>query len=172
MVAETLGTEFCKVLEMLPDRRSLLLRTGVGWKAEMFDRATVPTGTDSQAGYALLSEEPVVVADFRTESRFNVLPLLHELGIVSGVTVIIRGREQSFGVLAVHTIRQRSFSLDDVNFLRSVANVLAAAMENQHAQNALGVSEKRLRSLVQSDLIGIIGWGHRRRHQRGERRVS
>ena len=158
MVAETLGTEFCKVLELLPDGQSLLLRTGVGWKAELFGRATIPAGTGSQAGYALLSGEPVVVDDFRTESRFEVLPLLHELGIVSGVSVIIRGRERSFGVLGIHTARQRRFSPDDVSFLLSVANLLAAAMENRHAQDALGLSEERLRCLVQSDLIGIIGW--------------
>jgi two-component system cell cycle sensor histidine kinase/response regulator CckA len=141
-VAETLGTEFCKVLELLPDGRSFLLRTGVGWKAELFGRATVPAGTDSHAGYALLAGGPVVVDDFRTESRFNVLPLLHEMGIVSGVSVIIRGRELSFGILEVHTVRQRSFSLDDVNFLRSVANVLAAAMVNRHANDALGQAQK------------------------------
>jgi PAS domain S-box-containing protein len=157
-VAETLGTEFCKVLELLPDGQSLLLRTGVGWKAELFGRATVPAGTDSHAGYALLAGEPVVVDDYRAESRFKVMPLLHEMGIVSGVSVIIRGRELSFGILEVHTVRQRSFSLDELNFLRSVANVLAAAVESRHAQDALGLSEDRLRCLVQSDLLGIIGW--------------
>jgi len=32
VVAETLDMEFCKVLQLLPDGTSLLLRAGVGWK--------------------------------------------------------------------------------------------------------------------------------------------
>ena len=32
LVAQTLGVEFCKILELLPDGTALLLRAGVGWK--------------------------------------------------------------------------------------------------------------------------------------------
>ena len=32
LVAETLGVEFCKVLELLPGNDALILRAGVGWK--------------------------------------------------------------------------------------------------------------------------------------------
>jgi PAS domain S-box-containing protein len=42
-----------------------------------------------------------------------------------------------FGVLAAHTSRQRVFSRTDVNFLATVANVLAVAIQSQRADQAL-----------------------------------
>ncbi|AFZ19851.1 PAS domain-containing protein [Allocoleopsis franciscana] len=44
---------------------------------------------------------------------------------------------QPWGVLAAHTSRQRVFSQSDVDFLQSVANVLAGAMQSQQTDAAL-----------------------------------
>jgi PAS domain S-box-containing protein len=44
---------------------------------------------------------------------------------------------QPWGVLAAHTTRQRVFSQSDVDFLQSVANVLAGAMQSQQTDAAL-----------------------------------
>jgi PAS domain S-box-containing protein len=156
LITETLGTELCGVLKMLPDRKSLQLWAGIGWKAGVLGRATVSVGADSQAGYTLVSEEPVLVDDLRTESRFRGSQLLHEHGVISGVSVIIRGRERPRGILDVHTARQRHFTTDDVSFLLSVANLLAAAMENRDAQDALRASELRFRRLFEAAQDGIL----------------
>ncbi|MBI2925516.1 MAG: MEDS domain-containing protein [Verrucomicrobia bacterium] len=129
-VAQTLGVECCKVLE-------LLLRAGVGWKEGLVGRATVSTGLDSQAGYTLASAHPVIVEDLRTETRFCGPPLLHEHGVVSGLGVALPGRDQPWGVLGAHTTRLRRFSEDDVHFLQAVANVLAEAVRRQQAEEAL-----------------------------------
>ena len=51
LVAEILGVEFCKVLELLPGNDALLLRAGVGWQEGLVGQATVSAGTNSQAGY-------------------------------------------------------------------------------------------------------------------------
>ena len=40
LVAQTLGVEFCKILELLPDGTALLLRAGVGWKEGMVGHGT------------------------------------------------------------------------------------------------------------------------------------
>lgn len=136
-VAQKLNVEYCKVLELLPGEKELLLRAGVGWKEGLVGHATVGTGTDSQAGYTLLSKEPVVVEDLRAEKRFSGLPLLHEHEVVSGMSVIISGRDKPFGVLSAHTTRRHTFTKDDINFLQAVANVLAGTIERKRAEEAL-----------------------------------
>jgi len=133
-VAEVLGVEYAKVLELLPGGEELLLRAGVGWDEGLVGRATVGTESDSQAGYTLLSDEPVVVENLRSEARFSGPPLLREHGVVSGMSAIIRGRSRPFGVLGAHTKRRRAFTEDDVYFLRAVANVVAAAIERERAE--------------------------------------
>ncbi|MEF8828037.1 MAG: response regulator, partial [Haloarcula sp.] len=88
-VAAGLDTEYTKVLEYRPARGDLLLRAGVGWQSGLVGEAAVGAGEESQAGYTLQTEEPVVVEDLRTESRFSGPPLLLDHDIVSGISVII-----------------------------------------------------------------------------------
>ncbi|MFQ5863013.1 MAG: EAL domain-containing protein [Candidatus Brocadiales bacterium] len=137
LVAKTLGVEYCKVLELLPDGKALLLRAGVGWKEGYVGHATVGTETDSQAGYTLLSSEPVVIKDLRTETRFSGPPLLLDHGVVSGVSVIIQGKERPFGVMGAHTTRRRAFTKNDINFLQTISNVLAETIERKRVQDRL-----------------------------------
>ena len=155
LVGQTLNVEFCKVLELLPDGDALLLRAGVGWKKGLVGKATVPTAAESQAGYALLSSGPVVVEDLRTETRFSGPPLLKDHDVVSGLSVMIHGQKQPFGVLGAHTTRHRRFTPDDVNFVQAIANVLADAIERKRAEVALRESEARHRELFELSPIGI-----------------
>ena len=143
-VAQTLAVDYCKVLELLPDGKALLLQSGVGWEPGLVGQAKVGSGTDSQAGYTLLSAEPVVVEDLRAETRFRGSPLLHDHGVVSGISVIIVTREGPYGVLGAHTKRRRTFTVDEVNFLKSVANVLGAAIERKRDEDVLRESEASL----------------------------
>jgi PAS domain S-box-containing protein len=150
LVARTLDLEYCEVLELLPGRDSLLLRSGVGRKKRLVGKATVRADLGSQAGYTLLSDDPVVVEDFRTEGRFSGPPLLREHGVVSGTSMIISGREKPFGILGAYTKEQRRFTQNDVNFLRAVANVLAEAIERKRAEEDLRNSELMARSTIDS----------------------
>ncbi|MDR4509485.1 MAG: PAS domain S-box protein [Candidatus Brocadiaceae bacterium] len=138
IVARTLDNEFCKVLELLPDGKNLLLRAGIGWKEGLVGKATVSSGQDSQAGYTLQMGEPVIVDDLRTEKRFSGTLLLYGHGAVSGISVIIHGHKGSWGVLGTHTTRHKVFSKDDVNFVQSVANILSDAFINAQAEEELG----------------------------------
>ncbi len=158
LVAHTLEAEYCKVLELLPDGTALLLRAGVGWRAGLVGHATVGAGTDSQAGYTLLSARPVIVEDLRTETRFHGPPLLHQHGVVSGMSVIIHGTERPFGVLGIHTATCRTFTHDDVHFLQAIANVLAAAISRHHMEQALEEREALYRLITENthDLILML----------------
>ena len=136
LVAGTLGVHYTGILELLPGGETLIVRAGVGWRAEYLSgTATVSAGKESQAGFTLLSDEPVIVKDLREETRFNGPQLFHKHGVISGVSVIIRGRKGDFGVLAAHDDVQRSFTVDDVNFLDAVANVLAEAISRKRADD-------------------------------------
>ena len=156
LVARTLDVEYCKILEVLPDRGILLLRAGAGWKPGYVGQATVAGGRDSQAGFTLLSSEPVIVEDLRTERRFSGPPLLIEHEVVSGVSVIIHGREAPFGVLGAHTTWRRSFTRDDVHFMQAVAHVVASAIERTQAEEALRRSEEKVRAILEAAAEGVV----------------
>jgi len=132
LVAQTLRVEYAKIQELLPDGDRLLVKAGFGWQDGVVGRATAKINADSQAGYTLLSSGPVIVENLAEEERFKPSELLQTHKVVSGVSVIIHGREKPFGVLSAHTTGLRIFTEDDTHFLRTVANVLAAAIVNTH----------------------------------------
>jgi PAS domain S-box-containing protein len=112
-------------------------------------------GPDSQAGYTLLSNAPVIVEDLRTESRFSGPRLLHDHGVVSGMSVMLGDQRRIFGILGAHTARRRTFTQDDVHFLQAVANLLATAIERLRAEQQLRSSEARFRSIFEQALAGV-----------------
>ena len=137
LVAQTLDVEYCKIVELLPDRKVLLLRAGIGWKEGSVGHATVGGGMDSQAGFTLRSQEPVIVEDLRTEKRFSGPRLLLEHGVVSGMSVVISTSEGPYGVLGAHTKQRRTFTKEEADFLQAVANVLSMAIERRRAVDDL-----------------------------------
>lgn len=155
LVAQTLEVEYCKVLELLPAGDALLMRAGVGWQQGLVGRETVGAGLDSQAGYTLISSTPVIVEDLGTETRFNGPPLLHQHGVVSGMSTIIHGQGRPFGVLGTHSTRRHTFTENDVHFLQAVANVLAAAIGRTQSEEALRESEARWAKAFSSGPVAI-----------------
>lgn len=137
LVAQALSVELCKIIQILPEEGVGLLRAGVGWKEGLVGRARVPLEGNSQAGYTLQQAGPVVVEDLRSEIRFRGPALLHEHGVVSGVSVVVPGGGTVWGVLAAHTPRRRHFSEDDVHFLQAAAALLGAAVRRWEDEQAL-----------------------------------
>src|SRR5215207_8176064 len=152
LAARTLEVEYSEIVELLPGGEELLIRAGVGWEEGIVGNTTLSAGFGSQAGYALISEEPVIVEDLRTETRFDPPPLLLEHGAVSSMSVVIYGQEEPFGVLCADTTSRRCFTEDDVNFLQAVANVLATRIEREEADKKLEEVREAERNRIVRDL--------------------
>lgn len=136
LVAQSLNVDACKILELLPEGNSLLLRSGIGCGDNLINKATVEINFESQAGYALLSGKPVILDNLNEETRFTGSSLLHQNQYVSGVSTIIPGtQKQPFGVLEAHSSKQDQFSQDDANFVQSVANILSTAITRKQAED-------------------------------------
>jgi PAS domain S-box-containing protein len=122
--AQALNVKFSLIMELLQDGK-FLMRYGYGFSEWCVGSALVDKDLGSPSGYTTLTGKPLVVDDMRTEDRFFIPRFLHEHNIVSSVTVIIGDRSYMYGVMCVHTDKQRKFTEHDVNFLQSVANILA-----------------------------------------------
>ncbi|MGK7901680.1 MAG: EAL domain-containing protein [Hormoscilla sp.] len=143
LVAQTLEVEYSQVLELLPNGQAFLLRSGVGWHPELVGNCMVGV-RNSQAGYTLRINEPVIVEDLRVETRFSGTPLLHNHRVVSGISVIIPYGKQPFGILGTHSARQRQFTADDVNFLQAIAQLLATVITHQQSMERLHLMERAI----------------------------
>lgn len=136
IAAEIFDVPMAKVLQFTDDADGLLLRAGVGWKNGLVGIARVGIDQESQAGYTLLSSEPVIVSDLRTETRFSGPELLNDHGVRAGMSIIIKGTgSRPFGVFGIHCKDVRPFDEYDVEALQSIANIVASAVREAAAEN-------------------------------------
>ncbi|WP_237561354.1 ATP-binding protein [Halostella pelagica] len=137
-VANALGNDYCKVLELDSETEELHLRQGVGWDAGLVGEATVSAvEAESQAAYTLENDHPIVVEDLGTETRFSGPELLTNHGVRSGISTIIGPFDEPWGILGTHDTTRHTFSEEDVSFVQSVANILAEAIERRQYQSEL-----------------------------------
>jgi PAS domain S-box-containing protein len=156
LVAGRLGSDYAELLECSADGDELALVAGVGWDEGLVDTATVSMGADSQAGYTLTSADPVVVTDLEAETRFTGSDLLVDHGVGSGISVVVGSTDDPWGVLGAHSTERREFTDHDVTFVRSVANVLGAAVHRRNAEERLRESEARFREIAELSPDGIF----------------
>lgn len=156
VLATILDVACVKVLQLQPDGKEFLLTSGVGWDEGLVGSTMIETGEGSQAGYTLSAFFPVIVEDLAAEQRFSGPDLLIDHGIVSGASVVIGGRDKPYGVLGVHTTVPHEFTPEDVDFLQSMANVLASAVERDRGEQAVLDSEERLQAILDSASDAII----------------
>lgn len=140
-LSHALGVEFTEVLQRDIETGDLRLRAGVGWEARLFDTVVHRGDEDGHAPFTLATEEPVVLLDAARENRFPLDPLLAEHQITCGVAAVVRGTSRhAYGVLGAHSVRRRPFTVDDVNFLQTVANVLTSCLQREDTTRQLAAT--------------------------------
>ena len=133
LVAGTLDVEYCRIMKN-EDGKSVMA-AGVGWKNE--SERKPDTFKNDIVCYTLYSCGSDIVQDDNSQERFDNLSMLKGKGIVSGMDVIIGSKEKPFGTMNVHTTQKKVFTKDDINFVQSVANVLAEALSRKQTEENL-----------------------------------
>jgi diguanylate cyclase (GGDEF)-like protein/PAS domain S-box-containing protein len=144
-----LNIGFCKALQLASDKRSFILKAGVGWEPRWKGRSISATNDSSQNRFILATHKPVIVEDFLLETRFKASEILKAHRIRCGAGVLISGAGGPYGILGAYSREPLHFAANSVNFLQSLANILATAIDRKS-------TEERLTYLAQFDpLTGL-----------------
>ncbi|HEY6397879.1 MAG TPA: EAL domain-containing protein [Solirubrobacteraceae bacterium] len=135
--ARLLGVDMACVAELLADEDSFAVRAEFCRAGLTPGKGRFPAGTASQAGYTILTGKPIVVTDWQQEERFGMSPLIRGMGMRGGLTVMIEGTREPFGVLSVQSRTTRRYAPGDIDFLQSLANVLADALERHAIEDGI-----------------------------------
>ena len=149
-----LQSELCKVLQYLPQEHQFVVCAGVGWRPGIIGQARTGADTESPAGYAFQTGQPVISNHLEGEQRFRTPAILAEHGVKRAINVLIQGDSERFGVLEVDSPTEGRFTEADLAFMQSFANLLGAAIERQRIEEALLESELRLhRTLAHQEVL-------------------
>ncbi|MBV8520204.1 MAG: PAS domain S-box protein [Acidobacteria bacterium] len=142
-----LGVEFSSIIEKTAG--GFRYAAGHGWDGELTPGEMLDN--TAYSSFVISQDAPVVVDDLQTETRFEIPPRFVRTGVVSGLGIpIVTGKQETWGLLNAYSRTRRVFSTADVDFLRSIAAVLAQAIERQSVE-----SELRVRALQQSAIAEL-----------------
>lgn len=148
LAAEGLGADFCKVMEYLPEKKTLLVRAGFGWEPGVVGTAVIGADLASPAGFALRTGKPVISNHLENEERFRTPELLTRHGARRAMNVILQGDRKPFGVLEVDSRSENDFVEQDIAFLQGAANVLGMAIERRQHERSLKAALARQQLLL------------------------
>jgi diguanylate cyclase (GGDEF)-like protein/PAS domain S-box-containing protein len=129
--AELLDVEYAGVFELRAEEEVFTLQASTGLKGESTGSLTIPATPHFHAGFALVQRRPVIVEDWSLEQRFEKHQPVRDLDAQSGIAVIVDGSERPFGIFELQSCRFRVFTKEDINFVQSLVNVLADAIERR-----------------------------------------
>jgi diguanylate cyclase (GGDEF)-like protein len=152
--ADGLGASHVALFEADPDTGKLVLRAGAGWPADTIGTVFEPCGV----GQASCAPCP------------NALGEPH--AIRTGAAADIVCRERVYGSIGVYTEAERQFNTGDMNFLESLARILATALERHEANDRLTwlaqydaltnlPNRRHLASCIEDAIVSAQRHGHR-----------
>lgn len=157
VAAHMFDVPLTKVLQFSDSASDLLLKAGCGWNDGLVGHARVGIDADSQAGFTLSVDQPVIVRDLGAEDRFSGPSLLVEHAVISGMSVVIKGTgTRPFGVFGIHDTSVREFDASDARSLQALANIVANAARNEAARSRQMVLTKEINHRA-NNLLQIVG---------------
>jgi two-component system NarL family sensor kinase len=150
LVTETTQTDVCFV-HLLDERgRTLQLRGATPPFDGLVGKIELGLG-EGVSGWVASHGEPVVLVDDKTaDPRYRYIPALRGEEFTSMLSVpVVTPLGHLIGVLNVHTRLRREFAGADVELLRSVAGLVAGAIENARLHTRLAEREEALEQFVE-----------------------
>ena len=147
LIREAFGYHYVFILLIDSATGELALRAGAGYDVEAVKALRLRVGAESICGWVATSGEPLLVGDVSQESRYYPVEAL--AGTRSELAVPIQVKEHVVGVLDVQSAEPDAFDEDDLFTLRTLADQVAAALENAELYRELRNYAEQLEQRVQ-----------------------
>ena len=155
-VGDQLEVEHVQISELQAGDGTFALGPGSGWLLDALGAEQLAACLTPQSAFTIAAGEPVIAPDLSEEARFESSEGLRENGAASSMSVVIHPQPEMFGVLIVYAKRKRDFTNSDAMYLRTVANILAGAIQNDRAKRDLRDRGARMAAVIDTALEGII----------------
>ncbi len=135
-LASAIGVEATSVELLSEDRASLLCTASFGLPADLVDGRVVEV-TRSSLIRRILDGEPYVTGDIASSDSFQLSAELAGAGLRSAMLVPLAVEGRVIGILGAYCSRVDCFQPEHVSFFRMAADLVAIAVENGRAYQAV-----------------------------------
>jgi GAF domain-containing protein len=126
-VTHAMKVKGCTLFLFSPKSEELKLAGSYGLSTEYLDKG--PVSSLRSIAAALQDRQPVAIFDVSDDPRIQYPEAALKEGIASILSVPIIIGENLFGCMRVYTTEPWEFTLNDVNFVQAVAQVVGMAMD-------------------------------------------
>lgn len=145
LITETTDTDVCFIHLIDDDGQHLILRGATPPFHRLAGAVSLKIGEGVSGWVAAHGRSAVIVADKLADRRYKYIPALRGEEFTSMASVPISTKPRHLvGVLNVHTRKRREFTDADVELLRSVAGLVAGAIENARLHRRLAEREEAM----------------------------
>jgi two-component system, NarL family, sensor kinase len=145
LVTETTDTDVCFVHLLDEDGQRLVLRGATPPFDRLAGQVELKVGEGVSGWVAAHAQPAVIVTDKLADHRYKYIPALRGEEFTSMLSVPIVSKPRHLvGVLNVHTRKRREFTGADADLLRSVAGLVAGAIENARLHHRLAEREEAM----------------------------
>ena len=148
VAVEALQVQMGVIFLLEPNQTQFRVVAGTGLLPGESVGSLVPNLPDTPPGFVYAQAAPVVVSDYREERRFCVPQTYLDAGLTSALAVPLSDRGQVVGMLSVRSRQAQRFGEDEVRFLESLSNLLAATLQRVQSEETLNHAQ-RLESVGQ-----------------------
>lgn len=156
ITSRVLQADLVHVLELLPDRRTMIARAAAGWPPERLALWQMDVPPESRVGSAMRTGG-LIVLDRGTEpaSGPGDSELLHEIRMHCGLAVGVTAGPDGHALFGAYSGKPRRFSRDDLQFLRTVAQIVESALQRE-AEASTSRAARVASGTAQADLLRIV----------------
>ncbi len=140
LVSRALNVKYAKILEYLQDENLFRVHSVCGFSSDLLGKV-VGRNEESHASYIVATQRPVIVEDVWHHSPFPPSYVHKRFNLISGIAVVIPGKDGVIGVLQADSDVKRSFNENDIHFMQLVATILSTAFERKQFEEELAVAK-------------------------------
>jgi diguanylate cyclase (GGDEF)-like protein len=148
-----LQVKYGSVWKVLSDSSTLRRSENIGWSAAAIVHPEV--SAQSRVKHFLQVHQPTVFNNQTPSCGLDGLLDAHSNSL-SGINIPILSAKSLLGFLEVHTDEYRTFDSDDIDFLQSVTQVLAIAIERKRSEELLQIQTQVLEKISSGAILPEI----------------
>lgn len=134
LVTQTLEAWICEIFTLDKDNHQAVLQAATGLESGMIGKLVLPVDKDNELAFALHNNPRLLIHNLRQENRFKPSSHLRKQKALSGICVPVKADQDVFGFLAVYSNQLSAFNDNQLNFVQSIATLLAAFFTQQSTE--------------------------------------